>query len=117
MKQTAFLRLLSLLVMVSLQIAYSQDVHDASSEMKELARIPFDGCTNEVPASIGNVICKKVSCNTSDRLWASAFGIGHTWFGSYPTVVCIVRDISNKSKKSDTVTTNQLLTAIKGFNN
>ncbi|OMJ12239.1 hypothetical protein AYI69_g9489, partial [Smittium culicis] len=116
MKQSAFLRLLSVLVLASLQIGYSQNVHDASSEMKQLARTPFDGCTNKVPTSIGTVICKKVSCNTSERLVSRNFGIGQTWFGSYPTVVCIARKISRRCKKSATVTTDQLLSAIKGHN-
>ncbi|OMJ25068.1 hypothetical protein AYI69_g4417 [Smittium culicis] len=117
MKQSAFFRLLSVLVLASLQIGYSQDVYDESSEIKQLTSIPFEGCTNKVPTSIGTVICKKVSCNTSNRLVSRAFGIGHTWFGSYPTVVCISRKISRRCKNSATVTSNQLLTAIKSPNN
>ncbi|OMJ26839.1 hypothetical protein AYI69_g3746 [Smittium culicis] len=117
MKQSAFLRLISVLVLASLQIGYSQDMYGALSEIKQLTTTPFDGCTNKVPTSIGTVICKKVSCNTSDRLLSNTYGIGHTWFGSYPTVVCIARKISRGIKKSATVTTNQLLTAIKGHNN
>ncbi|OMJ22715.1 hypothetical protein AYI70_g2698 [Smittium culicis] len=117
MKQSAFLRLISVLVLASIQIGYSQCDHDATSEIKELSRMPFDGCTNTVDASIGRVICKKVSCNTSDRLVKSTYDIGQTWFGSYPTVVCIVRKRSTRNNISATVTTSQIITAIKNSNN
>ncbi|OMJ07965.1 hypothetical protein AYI70_g10084 [Smittium culicis] len=113
MKQSAFLRLISVLVLASLQIGYSQYDHGANSEIKQLSRMPFDGCTNTVDTSIGRVICKKISCNTTERLVSRAFGIGQTWFGSYPTVACIVRKRSTRNNISATVTTSQIITAIK----
>ncbi|OMJ09242.1 hypothetical protein AYI70_g11029, partial [Smittium culicis] len=77
----------------------------------------FNGCTKKVETSIGTVICKKISCNTTERLVSRAFGIGDTWFGSYPTVACIVRKIPESGNKSVTVTTDQIITAIKSNNN
>ncbi|OMJ12166.1 hypothetical protein AYI70_g9281 [Smittium culicis] len=113
MKLSVFLRLLSVLVLASLQTGYSQDMYDTTSEIKQISRMNFNGCTKKVETSIGTVICKKISCNTSDRLFDRNYGIGGTWFGSYPTVVCIVRKIPESGNKSATVTTNQILTAIK----
>ncbi|OMJ08367.1 hypothetical protein AYI70_g11590 [Smittium culicis] len=116
MKPSAFLHLLSVLVLASLQIGYSQVLIDATSEIKQISKIKFNGCTKKVETSIGTVICKKVSCNTSNRLVKLTYGIGKTWFGSYPTVVCIVRKMPESGNKSVTVTTDQILTAIK-YNN
>ncbi|OMJ18577.1 hypothetical protein AYI70_g5284 [Smittium culicis] len=117
MKLSIFLRLLSVLVLASLQAGYSQDMYDTTSEIKQLSRIPFSGCTNTVITRIGTVICKKVSCNTSNRLFHRNYGIGGTWFGSYPTVVCIVRNLFESGDNSATVTTKQILTAINSPNN